>query len=300
MTESTSPKLTLGDIHMRDPFVLPHEDGWYYLYGSTDENIWSGPATGFDAYRSKDLAAWEGPFPAFRPQPGFWSDTNYWAPEVHRYRGKYYMFATFKAEGVRRGTQILISDSPLGPFRPHSDGPATPREWECLDGTLYVDDAGKPWMVFCHEWVQAKDGTVEAIELSETLDRAVSAPVTLFRASDAPWVEAVNSAKHGTGYVTDGPFLHRCADGTLLMLWSSFRGGRYAQGIARSESGGVLGPWRQEAEPIYESDGGHGMIFARFDGALRLALHTPNRTPDERPAFVPVEETGGRLAAGGR
>jgi len=281
------------DIQLRDPFVLPVEEtGEYYLYGSTDKNIWRGPATGFDTYRSKDLESWEGPFPAFRPGPDFWSDTQYWASEVHRYQGRYYMFATFKAEGVCRGTQILVSDDPAGPFVPHSDGPVTPRDWECLDGTLYVDRSGRPWMVFCHEWVQVKDGEICAVPLTPSLDRADGEPVTLFSASQAPWVDPI---REGDVYVTDGPFLYTCEDGALLMLWSSFKGGKYAQGIARSTTGDVTGPWVQENEPLYESDGGHGMMFRAFDGRLFLALHTPNKTPDERPVFIELREENGRL-----
>ena len=34
----------------------------------------------------------------------------------------------------------------------------TPDGWQSLDGTLYVDRSGKPWMVFCHEWLQVGDG----------------------------------------------------------------------------------------------------------------------------------------------
>ena len=177
------------EIQIRDPFVLPMaEEGQYYLFGSTDKDIWKGKATGFDVYRSVDLEHFETPFPAFRPPEGFWSNTNYWAPEVHEYNGKDYMFATFKAEGVCRGTQILVADHPLFcPFVPHSDGPVTPRDWECLDGTLYVDNDGQPWMVFCHEWVQISDGAVCAIPLSPELDRAVGEPIKLFSASEANW-----------------------------------------------------------------------------------------------------------------
>ncbi|MFB9274353.1 glycoside hydrolase family 43 protein [Cohnella cellulosilytica] len=287
---------TKDRIQMRDPFVLRHDgEGCYYLYGSTDPDIWKSKGIGFDVYRSRDLEEWEGPYPAFRPDADFWSDKNYWAPEVHAYQGKYYMFATFKADGVCRGTQALIADHPLGPFRPHSDGPLTPRDWECLDGTLYVNGQGEPWMIFCHEWVQIKNGTVCAVRLSPELDRAIGEPVELFAAHDATWVEAVQSVKHGSGYVTDGPFVHRCADGTLLLLWSSFRGGKYAQAIARSASGEVDGPWEHLPEPIYESDGGHGMIFKTFAGDLLLALHTPNATPLERPVFLPLLEQDRRL-----
>ncbi|XID93048.1 family 43 glycosylhydrolase [Paenibacillaceae bacterium WGS1546] len=169
--------LKLNEIQMRDPFVLRHDpEGRYYLYGSTDPDIWKGKAIGFDVYCSRDLEHWEGPYPAFRPDADFWSDRNYWAPEVHAYRGRYYMFAT---------------------------------------------------------------------------------------------------------------------------LWSSFRNGRYAQGLARSPSGKIAGPWIQRNEPIYESDGGHGMLFETFEGELMLALHTPNRTPLERPVFLRLREDSGGLGLAG-
>lgn len=288
--------LTKADIQIRDPFVLPVEsEGIYYLYGSTDKDIWKGPGTGFDVYRSKDLEHWEGPFPAFRPPADFWADTNFWAPEVHEYRGKYYMFATFKTEGVRRGTQILVADQPLGPFKPHSDGPVTPRDWECLDGTLYVDNEENPWMIFCHEWVQAKDGTVCAIPLSQELDRAIGEPMKLFAASEAAWAESKTHRIHGPGYVTDGPFMYHCENGDLAMIWSSFCNDQYAQGFAVSESGTIQGPWKQLSKPLYESDGGHGMIFKTFEGKIMLSLHTPNSTPNERAVFIELEEDNGIL-----
>ncbi|GAA1807251.1 glycoside hydrolase family 43 protein [Nesterenkonia flava] len=290
-----------SEIQLRDPFVLPRpqegENGTYYLFGSTDKDIWKGTATGFDCYRGTDLKNWEGPIEAFRPGPDFWSTTNYWAPEVHEYQGRFYLFATFGHEdpAVRRGTQILSADTPEGPFTPHSDGPLTPRDWECLDGTLHVDADGTPWMVFCHEWVQISDGTVCAVQLSRDLKTAVGEPIELFAASSAPWVDAVHSAKHGTGYVTDGPFMHHTQRGELLMLWASFRGGRYAQGVARSATGEITGPWEQQPEPLYEADGGHGMIFRALDGTLYLTLHTPNDTPNERAIFIELQEIEGGL-----
>jgi len=285
--------LTKDQIQMRDPFVLRHdEEGNYYLYGTTDPDPWKGKAVGFDVYRSRDLENWEGPFPAFRPDSDFWSDKNFWAPEVHAYKDRYYLFATFIAEGKRRGTQILRADHPLGPFRPHSDGPVTPRDWECLDGTLWVDAEGAPWMVFCHEWVQIDNGTVCALRLSPELDKAIGEPIQLFAARDAGWVDPV---RNGAGYVTDGPYAYRCANGELLPLWSSFRQGRYAQAIARSASGSILGPWQHEPAPLYENDGGHGMIFRTFDDRIMLTLHTPNQSPHERPIFIELAENNGQL-----
>ena len=58
------------------------------------------------------------------------------------------MLASFKAPTLRRGTQILRATSPRGPFTPLTDQPITPRDWDCLDGTLYLDPSDQPWMVF--------------------------------------------------------------------------------------------------------------------------------------------------------
>ncbi|ASN19388.1 glycoside hydrolase family 43 protein [Arthrobacter sp. YN] len=287
--------LRLNQIQIRDPFVLTQpSSGDYLLFGSTDKNIWSGQATGFDCYRSSDLLIWDGPLEAFRPPRGFWSQEQYWAPEVHEYQGRFYMFATFIAPGRLRGTQILAADKPEGPYQPWSDGPVTPGNWQCLDGTLHVDEEGMPWVVFCHEWKQVHDGAMMAQRLSPDLRSAVGVPVFLFSASEAPWSRALDvPSVRDRGfpvYVTDGPFLFRLSSGKLIMLWSSFGDNGYATGIARSESGTVMGPWKQEAEPLWSTDGGHGMIGRHLDGSLFLTLHQPNKTPCERAAFFPLLE----------
>jgi arabinan endo-1,5-alpha-L-arabinosidase len=299
------PIFTLDQIQIRDPFVLPLPDEQvYYLFGTTDTDAWAGPGHGFDCYRSPDLVQWEGPLPAFRPEAGFWGTSNFWAPEVHAYRGKFYLFASFIAPERYRGTQILVSDAPQGPYQPLTDGPVTPPEWQCLDGTLFVDEAGLPWMVFCHEWVQVHNGAVYAMPLREDLREAVGAPVFLFNASEAAWVKkpgwpAPNSAMRFPTYVTDGPFLFRSGQGTLLMLWSSLGWKGYAMGAARSTSGKITGPWVQQEQALWEEDGGHGMIFRAFDGRLFMTLHQPNHTPMERARFVEIIDCGDSIAVKG-
>ena len=293
-------------IQIRDPFVLPVAvTGTYYLFGTTDKDCWNGPGIGFDCYLSRDLEDWRGPVAALRPRPGFWATTHFWAPEVHAYRGRFFMFATFNVEGGFRGTQILVADRPEGPYEPWSDRPVTPPHWQCLDGTLHVDAEGAPWIVFCHEWLQVHDGAMYALRLSPDLRGAMGRPVFLFNASEAPWAHRVHGphVKPAEGqlvyqfptYVTDGPFLYRTGTDALLMLWSSSGARGYAMGLARSTSGSVQGPWEQEGEPLWAEDGGHGMIFRAFDGRLFLALHVPNVTPNERAIFQEVVEEGDGL-----
>lgn len=280
----------LCDIQIRDPFVVPdREQGAYYLFGTSNPDKMYR-SEGFDGYRSTDLENWEGPYPLFRPSPGFWGAGNFWAAECHPYRGKYYLFATIrgKADSLL-GTTVLVADAPMGPYREHSKGRVTPEGWNSLDGTLYVDGKGDPWMVFCHEWTQVGDGTIEAVRLSRNLKKAVGKPRTLFAASSAPWVRS--HMPGGGKFVTDGPFLYRNRKGELLMLWSSFSDRGYAIGIARSATGEVPGPWEQIPLPLFRQDGGHGMLFRTLDGQLMLSIHQPNRTPDERAHFFEIHET---------
>lgn len=274
------------EINIRDPFVLV-DGGKYWLYGTRGPTCW-GPADGFDVYTGTDLVSWEGPSVCFRNDGSFWADRNYWAPEVHPWQGAFYMFASFKSESRRRGTAILRALAPSGPFLPWSAGPVTPPEWECLDGTFHVSRDGTPHMVFCHEWVQAGDGEVLAMPLTEDLKASAGEPFLLFRGSDAAWSREIRHSSGVTGYVTDGPFLWRREDGTLICLWSGFSDHGYAQGVAVSDNGEINGHFSQAA-PLFLDNGGHGMLFRTPEGDVLLALHNPNTSLKERPRFIPVD-----------
>ena len=276
--------ITAKDINIRDPFVLA-DGGVYYLYGTRGSECW-GKGTGLDVYVSRDLVNFEEPRVVFTPPEGFWADKNFWAPEVHKYDGAYYMFVSFKADGKCRGTQILKADSPLGPFKLHSDGPVTPRDWECLDGTLYIErsEDNRPYIVFCHEWVQITDGTVCALKLSKDLKKAEGEPVVLFHASEAPWIVDIR----GGNYVTDGPFMYTDDEGKITLLWSSFGTEGYTLAVAKSGSNTIKGPWVQRPELLFSKDGGHGMLFKAYDGRVMGTLHSPNINGEERPYFFDV------------
>lgn len=283
--------MKLEEIHIRDPFILP-ADGRYYLYGTRGSSSY-GIGRGLDVYVSDDLMDWSEPHEAFTRPADFWADRDFWAPEVHAFGGKYYMFASFKAEGKCRGTQILCADSPMGPFLPITKEPVTPRDWECLDGTLYVSPAGRPYLIFCHEWLQIKDGAMCAVELTPDLRERAGEVRTLFHASEPAWVN-----KAGENFVTDGPYPVRLSDGKLLLLWSSFAAdGRYVEAMAVSDNGDITGHFHHLAEPLLPGDGGHGMVFRTYDGKMMFVMHTPNVGPKERPCLIEVEEKDGRLVA---
>ena len=281
--------MTFNDINIRDPFIL-NENGTYYLYGTRAKNFGQGTG-GFDVYQSTNLETWSAPQCCFDSEANGYNRHVNWAPEVHKFAGSYYMFATFTAESGLRGTYILKSDDPRGPFQPHSDGPVTPKEWECLDGTLYVEADGTPYIVFCHEHTQIIDGTIEYMPLTPDLKAAAGAPKTIFRGSSTPLTEKKPEGEH---YVTDGPFLYRTKTGTLLLLWSTGLSTGYAECVARSDNGRIDGHFSHIA-PLVTSDGGHGMVFRDADGGLNLIFHTPNRTNVERPCMIALADVGDAL-----
>ncbi len=278
------------EINIRDPFVL-EVNGVYHLYGSRAKN-YAMQSDGFDVYTSKDLENWSDPVQCFCSSEFGMNRGANWAPEVHFFRGAYYMLATFTQENDLRGTYILKANSPLGPFAPHSDGAVTPKDWECLDGTLYISDEGNPYIVFCREHTKIIDGTICYARLSEDLSEMISDPVTIFAASSCSWVDKVGKHDH---YVTDGPFMYKTEEGELFMIWSSFVKGKYAELLVKFENGKLEGAFTH-LPPIIDSDGGHGMIFEK-DGKKYLTFHSPNEKGLEKPLFIEILCDGKTITA---
>lgn len=277
--------MKLSDINIRDPFVLK-EDDTYYLYGTRAKDF-GKKVGGFDVYTTKDLVDFSKPRECFCSEKWELNTEVNWAPEVHKYNNKYYMFATFTKPNGLRGVYILKSDNPEGEFVPHSKGAVTPDEWECLDGTLYISKDGKLYLVFCHEHTQIIDGTVCYIQLSDDLTHSIGNPVYMFSGSTPQWADKKPEGEH---YITDGPFMYRTTGGELLMIWSTFVNHMYCQCAAKSSNGEIDGKF-VHLPPIITNDGGHGMIF-KADNKLYLTIHTPNKTLAERPVFKEMTDTG--------
>ena len=284
------------DFRIRDPFVLV-DGGKYYLYESKP---WSG-GNGVQVRVSDDLDGWSPKTPAMT-LPKELNVSAVWAPEVHKYKGRYYMFVTLtQPKGTRpvkvikkgcehmhtpRGTWAFVADSPMGPFKPTKMGPVPPADHMTLDGTLYVED-GKPYMVYCHEWCQMGNGTVEYAPLTADFSSLETEPVKLLDA---------RSAMPGAASVTDGVFFYRSEkSGRLYMIWSNMISGHgYTVLVRHSLSGKIAGPWSKDSL-LLGKDGGHAMIFKDLEGKLRITLHRPNRSPHERMRLFYVNDDGERL-----
>lgn len=293
----------LDSIRLSDPFILADKSSSTYYMTGTGGMLW----------KSKDLDKWTGPFKITKTNPESWMgpDPMIWAAELHYYKGKYYYFATFTNRDViidtvrgntieRRASHVLVSDKPDGPYVPMEDPVYLPPDKPTLDGTFWVDKDGKPYMVYCYEWLQNWNGTIEKIELKPDLSGSIGEGKVLFRASDSPWSkERDENGNIVPNKVTDGPWLFHTQTGKLGMLWTSWRFSDYIQGVAYSESGTLDGPWIQEEEPITPPNYGHGMLFRTFEGKLLMSLHSHKEGNNGRfiriPQLLEVDDSGDKI-----
>jgi beta-xylosidase len=292
----------LDSIRLSDPFILADRNSATYYMTGTGGLLW----------KSKDLKKWTGPYVVTQTDPQSWMGPRpmIWAAELHPYNGKYYYFATFTNRSVnidtvkgniinRRASHVLVSDKPDGPYVPMKDPVYLPADKPTLDGTFWVDKDGKPYMVYCYEWLQNWNGTIEKIELKPDLSGSVGEGKVLFRAFDSPWSrEKDEKGNIIPNKVTDGPFLFTTRTGKLGMIWTSWVFSDYVQGVAYSESGTLDGPWVQQKEPITPPNFGHGMVFRTFEGKLLMSVHS-HKSVNGRTIRIPhlfeIDDSGDKL-----
>ena len=287
------------DIRTRDPFIVAH-NGIYYLYcatGSKDGNT-------IVAYRSCDLEEWDEPVDVYTLSTDTWKEAELWAPEVHLYRDKFYLFLSIKGKNGLRGTEISVADTPMGPFLPISDRAATPLDKSCIDGTLFVD-GDVPYIVYSRDWpdhyVATRDayvGQISAQQLSEDLTTPIGDAFLLFESTDCPY-SAEHPAKHDwegkdvTRFGSDAPFINRLSDGRLFLTWSPFAVDKYV--VLGAVAKDIRGPWTHLDTPLYDNNGGHAMFFTTFDGVRKMCIHQPERRPDERTLILDAVEQNGQI-----
>ncbi len=306
-TVALRKNVPLDSIRLSDPAILAdRKTSMYYMTG-----------TGGMLWKSKDLVLWEGPYRVAMTDPDSWMGPNpmIWAAELHPFKDKYYYFATFTNRDViidtvkgnaieRRACHVLVSDKPDGPYTPLEDPVYLPPDKPTLDGTFWIDKDKKPYMVYCYEWLQNWDGTIEKIELKPDLSGTIGEGKVLFRASDSPWSREKD--ENGTvvpNKVTDGPYLFYTQTGRLGMIWTSWIYNEYTQGVAYSESGTLDGPWVHDEEPITPLNYGHGMLFRTLEGKLLMAVHSHKNVNGHYvriPCLFEIDDSGDKLVVGGR
>lgn len=289
-----------AELRVRDPYILA-ENGVYYLYKANICHV----GTAVVVQRSCDLTEWGEPTTVYTPDPAYGKAEQLWAPEVHRWKGKYYLFVSYLTESGLRGTGISVSSTPEGPFLPVSDRPATPASQSAIDATLFEED-GIPYIVYSRDWPHCYDSAIGAYvgeiwgcAMTDDLSAPAGEPFLMFRSTDCP-LSAASPARHAwegkeiARYGSDAPYLLRLPNGKIYLTWSPIPGNNYVVLGAVADS--LRGAWTHLSPPLFDSNGGHAMFFQDFDGQDRMCIHCPEREGDERACFLPVRITNDGIA----
>ena len=144
------------EVHVRDAVVTLGGDGYYYMTGSTGDNIWAW-AEGVELWKSPDLHAWEyvglvwdidkeaDPWVKGWRQHPKRAVRAVWAPEIHYIKGNYYICFSMCPNGM--GILKSSTGKPEGPYVNafDSDQPVTDGG---IDPTFFVDDDGKVYFTY--------------------------------------------------------------------------------------------------------------------------------------------------------
>ena len=197
---------------VHDP-VMAYEDGVYYLYctghgitqmTSTDRQHWT---------LSREGVLPNGKIPAWTHDsvPGF--ETHIWAPDVVKYRGKWYMGYSCSTFGKNTSAIGLLSNKCLSDKDGWKDegcivaSRGNRDNWNAIDPNFIIDEKGKPWMTWGSFW----DG-IQLIPLDKTMHPKKGAkPQTIARrhaVGDASAEPNPTSKFAGTNAI-EAPFIKR-------------------------------------------------------------------------------------------
>jgi xylan 1,4-beta-xylosidase len=248
-------------IPMADPTIFA-DKGMYYLYGT-------GRPDGFPVYTSTDLVKWERHKNNALLMGDSYGTKGFWAPQVFKYKGKYYMAYTANEQ-----IAIAESESPLGPFKQKAIK-ALSDQGKQIDPFIFKDTDGKLYLYH----VRLQNGNrIFVARLNEDLSGIDEATATECVHAESGWENTANAQWP----VSEGPTVIK--RGSLYYLFYSandFRNIDYAVGYATALS--PTGPWtKYNGNPILsrantEKNGtGHGDIFKAGDGRLYYVFHTHN------------------------
>ncbi len=245
-----------------DPFVLQDGDT-YYMYGTTDAVV----GRGFDVYKSTNLADWTRAAKCYAPTDDSWGGYNFWAPEVVKKDGYYYMhYTVYSSKEARRNILVARSESPEGPFIDYA-GPLFPDN-SIIDSHIYHDTKSGDYFIYASPEREPPSRILGA-KISPDFKQLMTSPTECLAAEfgwEDLWIE--------------GPIIHE-RNGTLYMLYSggAWWESEYSLGCATAQS--PLGPWtKYESNPVLKNNetvdgpGHNGLAWSPDGTELFLVYHT--------------------------
>ena len=257
------------EVPLADPFILCAQDR-YYAYGTHSPD-------GIAVYTSDDLRNWKAAGLALSKEDSY-GEKNFWAPEVYRYKGKYYLFYT-----ANEHICVATADHPLGPFRQTVKRPML--DEKAIDNTLFVDADGTPYLFFV---LLRGENAVWMAELERDLSRVKTETLRFCTHAEQAWELQMGKCNEGPFVLKHGGVYH------LTYSANDFRCKGYGIGCATAKS--LMGPWKKLPDnPILTRYGdrvgvGHHSFFTDRNGALRVVFHTHNSPEQVAPRTMHIAD----------
>ncbi|MDT0215021.1 glycoside hydrolase family 43 protein [Rothia sp. ARF10] len=271
----------MWDGYCADPFVLQDHDGRFVMFGTTPVPLPEGRA--FQVLVSDDLDHWEDAGGALVPLPDAPDGTEYWAPEVARADGRYWMYYSVGVGDVGHRLRVATSETSTGPYEDLGIV-LTPDLPFAIDPSPYRDPSGQWWLFYATDLVEGdRPGTVLAVQRLVDMTRLGGEPVVILRAT-GDW-QRFEADREIHGGVHDWHTLEGATvvdqEGGCLLLYSGGNWQTPGYGVAVATAPGPLGPWHEDPDrgPVVTSAStgligpGHCSVLTDDDGARHLFLH---------------------------
>lgn len=273
----TSPKsypMTLGD-----PFIMLHQNV-YYAYGTNSDH-------GIEVYTSDDLKEWKKAPDLALHKDNSYGDKWFWAPEIYYINDQFYMY--YSAE---ERICVATSESPLGPFKQSVQKPMIEGE-QTIDNSLFIDDDGKPYLLFD----RFNDGlNIWVAELEEDL-------MTIKEETLHPCIHVSQEWEEVWPRVNEGPFIVK-HKGVYYMTYSANSYESQFYGIGCATATDIFGEWtKYDDNPLLQKPGelvgvGHSAMFRDKQGDLRIVYHAHHDDKNIHPRAMYIAKVGFKATDG--
>ena len=268
------------DGYFADPFVLS-VDGTFYAYGT--EPPVDGPLV-VPILRSDDLVHWTALGHALE-RPELRTERNYWAPEVAREDGRYYLYYSAGVEDRGHRLRVASADRAEGPFRDHGRALTAGDDPFTIDAHPFRDVDGQWYLYYARDFLDGERvGTALVVDRMLDMETLEGRPRTVLRASSDWQLFARQRSMYGgvhDWHTLEAPFVVR-RNGRYYCLYSggSWLGESY--GVSYAVADDPLGPFVEapgdgphllRSVPGRVVGPGHCSVVTAPDGCDYLVYH---------------------------
>lgn len=262
----------LGVNNIGDPFILV-DNGTYYMYAT------SSASRGFDVWKSTNCEGWTHCGLAYERTATSFGKTSFWAPEVYKYQGKYFLVYSAQYKNDKGNTAqsigIAVADSPAGPFVDYTEnGLLYAPDYTVFDASLFFDDNGRVYLFYArdHKFTEDNSSQIEGIELSSDLKKTVGSFARLTTMT-LTW----------ENYTNEAPCVFK-RNGKYYLMYSGGYWGDSTYCVGYAVASSPLGSYRKKDMILYSNSAtlsgtGHNNYFFSPDGSEMFTVYHSHTDP---------------------